>query len=247
MITIIGSPVSPYVKKVLTLLVMKGVEFEVDPITPFYGNERFTTLSPLRRIPVFIDGDIVLNDSSVIAQYVDERWPAPAAQPATPELRARARWLEEYSDSRIGDVFIWRGFAAMIVAPRVFKTEPDRDAFKKTIDNDVAQIMDYLESIAPADGFLAGDFSIADISIAAMFRNMLYAGWAPDKSRWPAVCAWLTRAEAEPSLATANEWSDALVKVAYAERRKAAADLGLTLTAETLALPTARRGPMSQV
>ena len=49
MIQIIGSPVSPFVKKVIALLVMKGVDFEVDPITPFYGNDRYSELSPLRR------------------------------------------------------------------------------------------------------------------------------------------------------------------------------------------------------
>ena len=97
-----GSPVSPFVKKVLALLVMKGVDFEVDPITPFYGNDEFTRLSPLRRVPVFIDGDLVLNDSSVIAQYIEERWAHPSALPATPEARAKARWIEEYSDSRMG-------------------------------------------------------------------------------------------------------------------------------------------------
>ncbi len=101
MIQVIGSPISPFVKKVLALLVMKGVEFGVDPITPFYGDERFSQMSPLRRVPVFIDGDLVLTDSSVIAQYIEERWPQPSALPATPEARARARWLEEYSTTML--------------------------------------------------------------------------------------------------------------------------------------------------
>ena len=90
MIQIIGSPVSPYVKKALALLVMKGVEFAVDPITPFYGDETFSELSPLRRVPVFIDGDLTLNDSSVIAHYIEERWPAPSASssPSTTGCRS---------------------------------------------------------------------------------------------------------------------------------------------------------------
>ena len=46
---IIGSFVSPYVRKVLVCMEMKGIDYEVDPITPFFGNDEFTRLSPLRR------------------------------------------------------------------------------------------------------------------------------------------------------------------------------------------------------
>jgi glutathione S-transferase len=65
---IIGSYVSPYVRKVTVALDLKGVGFEIDPIVPFYGDADFTRLSPLRRIPVLVDGDLVLNDSTVIAE-----------------------------------------------------------------------------------------------------------------------------------------------------------------------------------
>lgn len=247
MIEIIGSPVSPYVKKVLTLLNLKGVSFAVDPITPFYGDDRFSKLSPLRRIPVFIDGDIVLNDSSVIAQYVEETWPTPPALPAAPRARARARWLEEYSDTRIGDVFIWKGFAAKIVAPMVFKTPPDLDAFEKNCAGDVADVMDYLEGQAPEEGFFCGAFGLADVSIAAMFRNMRYADWRPDPARWPRTTSWLERAEAAPALALANRWSDVLVRTPIAERRRAAAEMGLTLAAQSYGERTPRKGPMTVI
>ncbi|GJL90572.1 glutathione S-transferase family protein [Hyphococcus sp.] len=247
MIQIIGSPISPYVKKVLAVLVLKGIEFEVDPITPFYGNQRFTQISPLRRIPVFIDGDLVLNDSSVIAHYIDETWSTPAALPKTTAARAKTRWLEEYSDSRIGEVFIWKGFAAKVVAPRVFKESFDDDAFQQNLQTGVVEVMTYLESIAPEDGFFCGTFSIADISVAAMFCCMRYAEWMPDASRWPKICAWLTRVEAEPVMATVNKWSDALITAPILERRKIAAEIGLNLTQETLGLKEPRRAAMSQL
>lgn len=247
MIEIIGSPISPYVKKVLALLVMKGGDFAVDPITPFYGDEKFSQLSPLRRVPVFIDGDLVLNDSSVIAQYIEERWPSPSALPATPEARAKARWLEEYSDTRIGEIFIWKGFAAKLVRPRVFKEPHDEYAFQRNLDTGAVEVMDYLESIAPEEGFLAGPFGLADISVASMFRCMRYAEWTPDAARWPRTCAWLARAEAEPVMAKVNQWSDALITAPILERRRIAAEIGLALTEETIGLKTPRRAAMSQL
>src|SRR6266850_3771329 len=99
-VQIIGSYLSPYVRKVLVCLDLKGIAYEIDPIIPFMGDERFSKLSPIRRIPVFIDTEVTLADSSVICQYLEERHPEPALYPGDIKERARARWLEEYADSR---------------------------------------------------------------------------------------------------------------------------------------------------
>jgi len=88
---IIGSYLSPYVRKVLVVLHIKGIAYEIDPIVPFFGDERFAAMSPLRRIPVLIDDSVTLADSSVIAQYLEERYPQPALYPADLAERARAR------------------------------------------------------------------------------------------------------------------------------------------------------------
>src|SRR5512135_2201605 len=96
-VRIIGSYLSPYVRKVLVLLHLKGIAYEIDPVVPFFGDERFTALSPLRRVPVLIDERVALADSSVIAQYLEERYAQPALYPADIAERARARWLEEYA------------------------------------------------------------------------------------------------------------------------------------------------------
>lgn len=57
-VTIIGSYISPYVRKVFAALHLKRVAYEIDPIVPFFGGEEFTRISPLRRIPVLIDGEL---------------------------------------------------------------------------------------------------------------------------------------------------------------------------------------------
>ena len=74
---IVGSYLSPYVRKVLVCLEAKGIPYEVDHFAPFFGDDRFSRLSPLRRIPVLVDGDLVLTDSSVICEYLDEPGPSP--------------------------------------------------------------------------------------------------------------------------------------------------------------------------
>jgi len=57
-IRVVGSYLSPYVRKVLALLHLKGLAYEIDPVVPFFGNAEFSRLSPLRRVPVLIDGDV---------------------------------------------------------------------------------------------------------------------------------------------------------------------------------------------
>ena len=125
--TIIGSPVSPYVRKVLAVCEMKGVPYRLDPIVPFFGDDEFSVLSPLRRIPVFIDDKVSLCDSTVICEYLDERFPAPSLLPGDPAQRARARWLEEFSDTRMGDVFIWRVFYEAVILPFIFQKPREKE------------------------------------------------------------------------------------------------------------------------
>src|SRR3569833_186288 len=119
-LTIIGSYVSPYVRKVLACMNLKGLAYEVDPITPFFGNDEFRRVSPLCRIPVLIAGDFSCSDSSVICAYLDEAYPGHPLFPADPKDRASARWLEEFADTRLGDVFIWGLFYQKIVHPFVW-------------------------------------------------------------------------------------------------------------------------------
>ena len=97
---IIGSFLSPYVRKALVCLELKGVQYEVDPIVPFFGNEEFGRLSPLRRIPVLIDDAVTLCDSTAICEYLEERYPEPPLLPTGAASRATARWYEEFADAR---------------------------------------------------------------------------------------------------------------------------------------------------
>ena len=47
-IRIIGSYLSPYVRKVLVCLELKGLAYQLDPIVPFYGNDEFSNLGSLQ-------------------------------------------------------------------------------------------------------------------------------------------------------------------------------------------------------
>src|SRR4051794_24583864 len=182
MIRIIGSFVSPYVRKVLACMNLKGLPYEVDPITPFYGNDDFERLSPLRRIPVLIDGDFHASDSSVICAYLDDAYGGYALLADAPADRARGRWLGEFAGTRLGDIFIWGLFYQRVVRRLVWGEEPDRERVDKVLDEEVPAALGYLEQELPSDGFLFEAPGLADIAIASFFVNAGYAGFAVDRA-----------------------------------------------------------------
>ena len=243
-VTIIGSFVSPYVRKVLACLNLKGVAYEVDPITPFFGNDEFERLSPLRRIPVLIDGDFTASDSSIISAYIEEAYPGHPLMPVNPRDRARARWLEEFADSRLGDVFIWDFFYQKIVHPLVWGEPGDGDRIARALDHGIPAALDYLERELPDCGFLFGDIGLADISIASFFRNGAYAGFEPDPARWPRTAGFIARTLAHPSIASLLPFEDVQRSVEIKGRRQALLDAGAPLTSQTMSLREPKKGVM---
>ncbi|KQY75522.1 glutathione S-transferase family protein [Brevundimonas sp. Root1423] len=244
-VTLIGSPVSPYVRKVLAACAIKGVEVELDPISPMYGNDDFERISPLRRVPVWIEGDLVLCDSSVIVQYIEETRPGPSLWPADPVQRAKARWMEEFADTRLFDVLGWRLFFQIALKPRFFGTEADPDVVEKARDVELPQILDYLESQTPETGFLFGDLSMADLSVAPAFLNAGAVQINVDPGRWPRVAAWLDRVDAETPLGPLNRMARTLMRTPLAAHRDRLSEFGVAPASRSWMGEAARRGPMT--
>lgn len=251
-VRIIGSYLSPYVRKVLACLHVKGIAYEIDPIVPFLGDDRFTALSPLRRIPVLIELEkkdergepVVLCDSSVICQYLEDRTPSPPLVPRDPVQAARCRWLEEFADTRMGEVFIWRLYNQLVIRRFVWNEEPDQAVVSKALHEDIPQILDYLEAQhRGADGaFLFGELSLADISLASFFRNAAFARYTVDTARWPRTAAHVARVLGSEPLQRLKPLEDKLMRTPLPEHRQALAALGAPITQETLGTRTPRRG-----
>jgi glutathione S-transferase len=243
-VRVIGSYLSPYVRKVLACLHLKGIDYEIDPIIPFLGDDRFARLSPIRRIPVLVDDRVTLCDSSVICQYLEDRHPEPMIYPADVADRARARWLEEFADTRIGEVLIWKLFNQLAINPFVWGEPTNDEIVRQAREVDVPQICDYLESQVPADGFLFGTPGVADVSLAVFFRNAGFVRYRVDPARWPRTAAFVERVLAHDALARLRPFEEKMMRTPPAEHRAVLAELGAPLTAETYGTSTPRRGVM---
>jgi len=244
--TIVGSYTSPYVRKVLVCLDRKGLDYEIDPIVPFFGNDAFERMSPLRRIPVLIDDAVTLPDSTAICEYLDDRHPEPALRPSSPAERARARWLEEYADTRMGDVFVWGLFNERVIKPYVWGVKSDEERVRRTLEVDVPDVLDFLERELPREGFAFGPaMGIADIAIASFFRNAAFAGFAVDALRWPATAAFVERAFADPAFARLRPFEDLLLRTPIARQRDALRAAGAPVCETTHGSAQPRRGPLT--
>lgn len=209
---IYGTPLSPFVRKVRVCLAEKGLDYELEEVSPFDPPEGWRTLSPLGRIPVLRDTEVgtsgaegTIADSSAICAYLERGWPQPALYPSAAFAYARALWFEEYGDTelaaRIG-FGIWR---TLVVGP--MNGQPaDEATARETVEEKLPKRFDYLEGAlaSAAGGWLVGDaFSIADVSCATHLVNFLHAGYRVDAARWPTLAAWLDRCCERPSFAGA--------------------------------------------
>jgi glutathione S-transferase len=240
--TVIGNYLSPYVRKVLVCMEFKGLRYEIDPIVPFVGNEAFERLSPLRRVPLLFEDGRVFRDSSVICQYLEDVHPSPPLYPADPADRAHARWLEEYADTALADGLIWRLFYQKAIRPYVFGEERDEAVIAEALDKYIPRTLDYLETQLPAEGWLFGALSIADVAIASMFRTAAFVRFTVDATRWPRSAAFVERALAHEVFARLARLEDVMLRLPVAEQRAALAAAGAPLTAETFGTTVPRHG-----
>ena len=201
---LLGVYLSPFVRKVAVVLTIKGLDYEQEPVRPGSDDPEFRAVSPLGKIPGLTDGELSLADSSIICEYLDEKYPQTAVMPATAESRARARFLEEYGDSKLVEIASVI-FIEKFLNPNLFGKDADLERAAEAENELLPPLLDYLESQVPPEGYLFGDFCTADISIVSPIFNAAYGGYTVDASRWPRYAAFVQRVAEHPAVITVRE------------------------------------------
>ena len=164
--------------------------------------------------------------------------------PANPKDRARARWFEEYADTRLGDLFIWNLFYQKVVHPLVWGEPGEQARIDKALNEDIPTALDYLEGQLPAGGFLFGEIGLADIAVASFFQNGSYAGFSVEADRWPRTAGFVERTLADRCVAPLLKYEAIQRNVDIKGRRQALLDAGVRLTERTMGLREPRKGYM---
>lgn len=196
-----GALLSPFVRKVAMVLAEKGLTYEPRRGGPGSTDAEFLSVSPLAKIPVLDDEGFILPDSTAIAMYLDAQYPEPALIPADPQGRGRAIWLDEFADT------ILSGSALKIQFGRLVRPQflglPADEAAALEGEAELPRVLNYIESIAPPEGWLLGDtFTLADVSVATALRSAEFMGCLGDIDARPRMAAWFHRVRARPAWIT---------------------------------------------
>ena len=199
--TLLGAPVSPFVRKVRVVLAEKGVAHDLDPVVPFNVSDEFRKASPLGKIPAWRDGERTLADSSVICAYLERKHPQPALYPSDPYDYARALWFEEYADGGLVPIAGPKVFFQKIVQPKFFNQPTDEAVVTKAVNEELPPMFDYLngELAEGSTTFVGKQFTIADVAVASIFVNLQHAGVGVDPKRWPRLAKALASTFERPS------------------------------------------------
>src|SRR6185369_14436160 len=192
---------SPFSAKVRIALAEKKLDCEILDIPwsrkTLWGPKppEFLAVSPHGRVPVLIDGDVAVYDSTVICEYLEDRFPKPPLFPAGAAGRARCRQLEDEADtSMTQDV-------TALVQELFTKTDDatrDMARVAAAVEN-LKRRWDALEKELAGRQYLCGAFSIADIATFMVVGFATTLGTAPE-DRHGNLRAWVDRVRARPAV-----------------------------------------------
>ena len=191
MVKLYSGPLSMFGAKAEIALREKGIEIELTLVA--FSQEAgyqprhpdVLRVNPKRQVPVLIDGEVELYDSTQIFEYCEERWPAPALWPPSVPERARARQLEHASD----EVFFPHVVRLMGMRATPDPVEhPDWMKARAGIEG----YYDKMEEQLAGRDFLAGPFTYADI---AFYMAQFFAArhTVPMQARHVNLLAWRQR------------------------------------------------------
>jgi glutathione S-transferase len=194
---IYGSSLSPFVRKTMVFAAEKGIDFELKPTQ----DPDFKAVSPFGKMPAFRDGDFGVSDSTAIITYLDAIKPEPNLIPTDPKARARTIWYEEFGDTIIGACG-GKIFFNRVVSPKFFGRPGDLAAADEAQKTEFPKLMDYLESVVPASGYLVEDrLTLADIAVASPLATLMHGDCHMDAKSHPKAHAYVSRIWERPSFA----------------------------------------------
>jgi len=203
MLTLYEHPLSAYAMKAKMALLEKGLEFQAilpDGLANGTATGAFVAASPRAEMPALIDGDVHVFDSTIILEYLEDKWPTPALLPKTPAARARVRMIEDVMDG-LYEPNNW-GIMEVTRFKRASGALADRlVGFAKS---NIDQLQHWLdEQLGDAQWFNGEQFGWGDIACAPYINRSAAAGYTPPAGS--KLQAWLARVNQRPSVAKVVE------------------------------------------
>ncbi|GGX83895.1 glutathione S-transferase N-terminal domain-containing protein [Vogesella sp. LYT5W] len=173
MMTLYSGTTCPFSQRCRIVLFEKGMDFEIIDVDIHNKPEDLAVMNPYNEVPVLVERDLILHESNIINEYIDERFPHPQLMPADPVMRARAR------------LFLFRFEQELFVHVKALENGASGKEATKARDG----IRDGLVTIAPIfakQKFMLGEeFSMIDVAIAPLMWRLEHYGIDLGKSAAP--------------------------------------------------------------
>lgn len=196
MLKLYDFPESPYCQKTRIVLTEKDLSYDLVPVDLKAGEQKrpeFLKLNPFGKVPVLIDDEMIVYDSTIINEYLEDEYPHPPLLPSDSSARARVRTFEDYADNAFIPV-------TGIILNELRKPEGERDADKlANARQQVQRMLAVIDGSLAGRQWLAGNFSLADVAFAPRVVILPALGVELDP-QWKNVASWIQRLNQRASI-----------------------------------------------
>lgn len=176
MMVLYSGTTCPFSHRCRFVLFEKGMDFEIRDVDLYNKPEDIIVMNPYGQVPILVERDLILYESNIINEYIDERFPHPQLMPGDPVERARVRlFLLNFEKELFTYVSILENRNAKGLEKEIVKAR--------------AHIRDRLTQLAPVFSkykYMMGDnFSMLDVAIAPLLWRLDFYGIDLSKNATP--------------------------------------------------------------
>jgi RNA polymerase-associated protein len=162
----------PFSHRCRFVLYEKGMDFQVIDVDLYNKPEDIAVMNPYNRLPVLVERDLILYESNIINEYIDERFPHPQLMPADPVMRARARLMLFNMEVELFS-----------------QIEALESGKEKQVERSRQHVTDRLVELSPVftktKYMLGDDFTMLDVAIAPLLWRLDHYGIKLGKTAAP--------------------------------------------------------------
>ena len=163
MMQLYSGTTDPFSHRCRFVLYEKGMDFQVIDVDMYNKPEDIAVMNPYNRLPVLVERDLILYESNIINEYIDERFPHPQLMPADPVMRARARLMLYNLEKELFE---------HVEALESGKEKPMEKARVQAHD----QLIQLSAIFAKNKHMLGDDFTMLDVAIAPLLWRLDHYG-----------------------------------------------------------------------
>ena len=177
MMVLYSGTTCPYSHRSRFVLFEKGMDFEIRDVDLFSKPEEIMAMNPYGQVPILLERDLILYESNIINEYIDERFPHPQLMPGDPVDRARVR------------LFLLNFEKELFAHVNTLEQTTGKKGHDKEQEKARTHIRDRLTQLAPVflkNKYMLGEnFSMLDVAIAPLLWRLDYYGIELSKNAAP--------------------------------------------------------------